>query len=629
MNSVRARGYPRDVVRRALEEAYSEDDESSGPGNGSVCFSIVKTKTKTGRLLTEADASNNEPCPNALFSGSQPAEDGAQTCIPRSIGGTASPGFSFGESTIAVPSPAATSTIMSPTENTGKTCKRRPPRLDIQSPAPQGLRDGPLSSRQTDSPKRQRKTSNSPSKTYFCTSCPSSFDSGIAWKDHEQKVHERHEKYPCPNPSCSAVFFDPDVFKRHHKETHGCGRCGHAANVVQTIYRSTRGYGCGICEGFFSSQGVFLEHVELHWEAGLTRRHWTHSKVINGLLKRAGVREAWVELLWHIYPDQRMLPGFYWDVVMTGRDAGAESGGHGLQDALEMLGEIPGLGAAEVARMAHDLARPIPREEMQRMYARHEPGCHTYQLGAVIQKVIEGMNSTRLPTTQQRQLYQSPNSQQPYHPQRQPQEPHRHLQPQTQQHMAALSAGMTSNVEQWGPRSGMSSYLSPSPMLQRQPQQQQHMFPSPVVVDMTRKTPDAHYSPSGHVPQGPQPSLSHQYQDQHHMSGQGMFMDTSQQPTGPNVGTSDFASPNLPDQFSPFPQQQQHGNHTPDPMTSPIAMSDAHHEDAHGQGRAQMYIPVSGPGSMAQTQRMDGYYPFPTHQSQFQVNNGWTGMVGY
>jgi hypothetical protein len=615
MNSVRARGYPRDVVRRALEEAYSEDDEFSGPGNGAVCFSIVKTKMKTRRLLTEADASNNEPSPNALFSGSQPVDESAQSSVPRSVRGTASPSFSFGESTIAVPSPAATSTIMSPTENTRNTTKRRPPKLDILSTVPRGLQEGPLSARQTDSPKRQRKTSNSPSNTYFCTSCPSSFDTAIAWKDHEEKVHERHEKYPCPNPSCSAVFFDPDVFKRHHKETHGCGRCGHAANVVQTIYRSTRGYGCGICEGFFSSQSVFLEHVELHWEAGLTRRDWKHSKVINGLLKRPGVREAWVELLWQIYPDQRMLPGFYWDVGMTGRDAGAESGGHGLQDALEMLGEIPGLGAAGVARMAHDLARPIPREEVQRMYSRHEPGCRTYQLGEIIQKVIDGMNSSRLPITQQPQLYQSPNSQPPYYAQGQPQQPHRHLQPQTQQQMAALSAGIPSNVEQWGHRSGMSSYLSPSPMLQRQPQQQQ-MFPPPVVVDMTRKAPDSHYSPSGHVPQVPQPSLSHQYQDQHHMSGPGMFMDPSQQRTGPNVGTSDFASPNLPDQFSPFPQQQQqHGHHTPDLMASPNAMSDVH-EDArhpHEQVGAQMYIPVSGPGSMAQTQRMDGYYPFPTH----------------
>jgi hypothetical protein len=268
------------------------------------------------------------------------------------------------------------------------------------------------------------------------------------------------------------------------------------------------------------------------------------------------------------------------------------------------------------------------------MYARHEPGCRTYQLGEVIQKVIDGMNSSRLPITQQPQLYQSPNSHPPYYAQGQPQQPHRHLQPQTQQHMAALSAGISSNVEQWGHRSGMSSYLSPSPMLQRQPQQhqqQQHMFPSPAVVDMTRKTPDSHYSPSGHVPQVPQPSLSHQYQDQHRMSGQGMFMDTSQQPT-PNVGTSDFASPTLPDQFSPFPQQQQqqqHGHHTPDPMAPPMAMAEAH-EDArhpHEQVGAQMYIPVSGPGSMAQTQRMDGYYPFPTHQSQF--NNCWIGMVGY
>lgn len=493
---------------------------------------------------------------------------------------------------------AITSTMVSPgQEKQAQRSKRRPAGLDLSSsfrtehgPTMEGLGDNST----VNSPKRQRRTSDSPKDCrYYCTSCSDSFSNKIAWKTHEDQVHERRGKYPCPRPDCTAVFFDPDDFKRHHKETHSCGRCAHSQTAFQRLGDGTRGYGCGICAGFFASQDSFLEHVAEHWEARQSRRHWYQTRVIYGLLHRPGIQEAWLELLRATYPNRCVMPGFRWDEARTGRSSGHDSIGHGLQEALEMFGEIPGVTAADVVVMAHDLAVRVPRAELTRAYTMHEPTCHVYKFGMDMGRELrrsysmDAQTGPGLPPT-------NAQPEQHHH--------HHHHQPTSQQqHLAGLPANTYAELERWKMTKGM-NYLMPAPLLQQQ--QQQHPQHHQQLHDaMAMHPPNVH-------------DIHQQYQQE---PGQ-----HQQLLSGLGVSVGALVPPQFQHQFTaPLPlqqqqqQQQQHGGHythnsgSISPSYVPVADSRGLAADSPRSSPAghllplmttqsPAYMPVPGPTGMGQ-----------------------------
>ncbi|KAG6005677.1 hypothetical protein E4U21_007794 [Claviceps maximensis] len=192
---------------------------------------------------------------------------------------------------------------------------------------------------------------------YWCTSCETSFKRKYDWKRHEDEFHERWRKYPCPEPGCNRSFWGSNSFNQHHKQCHGCKTCPHAEKVVKYL-RKRKYWACGFCSALHPARERHVEHVARHFECGLTKAEWMHSRVIYGLLHQPHVHEAWenlVEAKQSEHSSRR--PQFSWHPNKTGRAQGFlehEAPGQ-LQDHLEFF-----LGQEEdahmVAKMAYELA---------------------------------------------------------------------------------------------------------------------------------------------------------------------------------------------------------------------------------------------------------------------------------
>lgn len=174
---------------------------------------------------------------------------------------------------------------------------------------------------------------------YWCTSCETSFKRKYDWKRHEDEFHERWRKYPCPEPGCNRSFWGSNSFNQHHKQCHGCKTCPHAEKVVKFLLKR-KYWACGFCSALHPARERHVEHVARHFESGLSKGDWMHSRVIYGLLHQPLVREAWnavVEAKQTDYSGRR--PQFSWHPSKTGRAQGFlenENPGQ-LQDLLEFF----------------------------------------------------------------------------------------------------------------------------------------------------------------------------------------------------------------------------------------------------------------------------------------------------
>lgn len=184
-------------------------------------------------------------------------------------------------------------------------------------------------------------TTSSPSRqnVYWCTSCETSFKRKYDWKRHEDEFHERWRKYPCPEPGCNRSFWGSNSFNQHHKQCHGCKTCPHAEKVVKFL-RKRKYWACGFCSALHPARERHVEHVARHFESGMTKGDWMHSRVIYGLLHQPLIHEAWDALVASKqaeYAGRR--PQFSWHPSKTGRAQGfleKESAGQ-LQDLLEFF----------------------------------------------------------------------------------------------------------------------------------------------------------------------------------------------------------------------------------------------------------------------------------------------------
>ncbi|PTB71668.1 hypothetical protein M440DRAFT_1343623 [Trichoderma longibrachiatum ATCC 18648] len=123
-------------------------------------------------------------------------------------------------------------------------------------------------------------SSSSANKTniYWCTSCETSFKRKYDWKRHEDEFHERWRKYPCPEPGCNRSFWGSNSFNQHHKQCHGCKTCPHAEKVVKFL-RKRKYWACGFCSALHPARERHVEHVARHFESGLGKAEWMHSRV--------------------------------------------------------------------------------------------------------------------------------------------------------------------------------------------------------------------------------------------------------------------------------------------------------------------------------------------------------------
>ncbi|EWZ84040.1 hypothetical protein FOWG_12869 [Fusarium oxysporum f. sp. lycopersici MN25] len=202
---------------------------------------------------------------------------------------------------------------------------------------------------------------------YWCTSCETSFKRKYDWKRHEDEFHERWRKYPCPEPGCNRSFWGSNSFNQHHKQCHGCKTCPHAEKVVKFL-RKRKYWACGFCSALHPARERHVEHVARHFESGMTKGDWMHSRVVYGLLHQPLIHEAWDALVVSKQAEYNgRRPQFSWHPSKTGRAQGFlenENPGQ-LQDLLEFFSGDEG-EAQWIVSVAYDLAdivltsAPIP-----------------------------------------------------------------------------------------------------------------------------------------------------------------------------------------------------------------------------------------------------------------------------
>ncbi|KAM4060989.1 homeobox and C2H2 transcription factor [Hirsutella rhossiliensis] len=200
-------------------------------------------------------------------------------------------------------------------------------------------------------------TSPGRQNVYWCTSCETSFKRKYDWKRHEDEFHERWRKYPCPEPGCNRSFWGSNSFNQHHKQCHGCKTCPHAEKVVKFL-RKRKYWACGFCSALHPARERHVEHVARHFESGMTKGDWMHSRVVYGLLHQPLIHEAWDALVNSKQPDYTgRRPQFSWHPSKTGRAQGfleKESAGQ-LQDLLEFFSGDEG-EAQWIVTSAYELA---------------------------------------------------------------------------------------------------------------------------------------------------------------------------------------------------------------------------------------------------------------------------------
>ncbi|KAL7948084.1 hypothetical protein V8C42DRAFT_274337 [Trichoderma barbatum] len=202
-------------------------------------------------------------------------------------------------------------------------------------------------------------TASSANKTniYWCTSCETSFKRKYDWKRHEDEFHERWRKYPCPEPGCNRSFWGSNSFNQHHKQCHGCKTCPHAEKVVKFL-RKRKYWACGFCSALHPARERHVEHVARHFESGLGKAEWMHSRVVYGLLHQPLIHGAWDALVTAKQAEfGGRRPQFSWHPSKTGRAQGfleKENPGQ-LQDLLEFFSGDEG-EAQWIVTVAFDLS---------------------------------------------------------------------------------------------------------------------------------------------------------------------------------------------------------------------------------------------------------------------------------
>lgn len=138
---------------------------------------------------------------------------------------------------------------------------------------------------------------SSHSNTYWCTYCDRSFGLKGVWKRHEENFHEPQRKWKCPS-GCGRTFSAKNKFVSHHKNDHGCHKCGCGDSAKVEVLPRKIAWGCGFCSRLLLTWDGRCDHIASHFEGSpeypkMTKQDWDHSKVIEGLLSQPKIDEAW------------------------------------------------------------------------------------------------------------------------------------------------------------------------------------------------------------------------------------------------------------------------------------------------------------------------------------------------
>ncbi|TID25747.1 Isopentenyl-diphosphate [Venturia nashicola] len=204
---------------------------------------------------------------------------------------------------------------------------------------------------------RQRESDVEAKKKYFCTSCNKGFARKYDWKVHEQRYHEQQTQYPCPD--CNQILFAETLFKSHHRDAHGCQDCPHAKTVAKDVdvRRRRTAWGCGFCSEILDDWEKRCDHVAGHYDGGVKREEWDHSKVIIGLLRQPEVDQEWQSLLLSRHGHTPTDLGLRFSKEATGRSHGENA--FQLQDLLEFGSTTRDISTIVQLAYEHGYRRPM------------------------------------------------------------------------------------------------------------------------------------------------------------------------------------------------------------------------------------------------------------------------------
>lgn len=228
---------------------------------------------------------------------------------------------------------------------------------------------------------RQRENDLEVKKRYFCTACNKGFARKYDWKVHEQRYHEQQFQYPCPD--CNQILYAETHFRSHHRDAHGCQQCTHAKEVTKEVdpRRRRTAWGCGFCAALLEDWEKRCDHISTHYDEGMKREQWDHSKVILGLLRQEGIDAQWQNHLIAKHGHHPNPPL----AVRFSKETTARSHGDSLQlqDMLE-LGAI-GRDVNSIVLLAYEQGVRNPPPEMSKSLdpLKEEPGSSSNSISPV------------------------------------------------------------------------------------------------------------------------------------------------------------------------------------------------------------------------------------------------------
>ncbi|KAI0474848.1 hypothetical protein F4859DRAFT_80937 [Xylaria cf. heliscus] len=206
---------------------------------------------------------------------------------------------------------------------------------------------------------------------YPCTFCDKAFQSKGTWVRHEASFHEPQKEWICPAICCNRRFSTGNKFRRHHKEDHGCKGCTHDKDLSCIVGPSAKSaWGCGFCIAFLESWESRLKHLETHFHEGFKKAEWDHSKIIQGLLLRPSVNDAWKSLMSEKHgPLEHEWPSSEWSRHSFGQLLTALRYDMGQEDAIE------------AARLAYNMLLYVNSEDSDLAEAVNNPDANSPFMG--------------------------------------------------------------------------------------------------------------------------------------------------------------------------------------------------------------------------------------------------------
>jgi hypothetical protein len=135
---------------------------------------------------------------------------------------------------------------------------------------------------------------------FFCThTCLTGFDNERTWREHETRMHETLEIWPCEVHDCTKIF-DSDKDMMHHYERDHSQL--HVPRVQPKRVLPRKVFGCGFqyCNALLRGWRDRCDHMAFHMKRGESISEWRYSNVIRNLLQQDETRDLWLALIYDL-----------------------------------------------------------------------------------------------------------------------------------------------------------------------------------------------------------------------------------------------------------------------------------------------------------------------------------------